>query len=148
LRKAFDFSPKKELVWPDDDNEMSNAELSSALSKMGVLLPALAVVSHEAVALRRRLREANIPARNWLSRKVGGTGGTRLAAVKLTRGLICDGKKHRGIQVAPRCHNLLDEIQAGYRNKEGPDGLEDQPADGDDHACQALESWIWLRGPR
>ena len=33
----------------------------------------------------------------------------------------------------------------GYRNKEGPDGFEDKPEDGNDHACQALESWVWLR---
>jgi len=39
--------------------------------KYGGQLPEIAAVSHEAVALRRRLREADIPARNWMSVKAG-----------------------------------------------------------------------------
>ena len=110
-------------------------------------LPELAVVSHEAVALRERLRQADIPARNWLSKKAGGGNiSTRVEAIKQTRGLICDGKGHRGILVHKRCRHLLDEISAGYKYPEGTRGLNEKPADGNDHACQALESWVWLRG--
>jgi hypothetical protein len=111
----------------------------------GLPLPELAAVSHEAVALQRRLREANIPARNWLSSKAGGGGSTRLAAITLTRSLICDGQGHRAIKVHRRCHHLLDEIRSGYKYPEGKHGLETKPQDGNDHAANALESWIWLR---
>ena len=127
---------------------MSNAELAAALGKRGVKLPELAAVSHEATALRRRLRETDIPARNWLASRVSGRGSTRKAAIALTRELICDGRGHRTLLVHRRCRNLLDEILAGYRNKEGADGFLDEPEDGNDHACQALESWVWLRGRR
>ncbi len=111
--------------------------------------PELAAVSHEAVALQRRLREADIPARNWLAVRAGGrTTSTRGEAIKLTRALFCDGVQYRTLQVHRRCRNLLDEITTGYRNKEGPDGYEDVPDDGNDHACNALESWVWLRARR
>ncbi len=150
LRKSFEtmvrIRPDADLEWPDPDRALGVAALARKLGEMGVPLPQLAAVSHEAVALRRRLREANIPARNWLARKAGGRVGTRAAAIGLTRELICDGQGHRTIQVHKRCRHLLDEIMAGYRNKEGPDGFEDEPEDGNDHACQALESWVWLRG--
>jgi len=111
----------------------------------GLALPELAAVSHEAVALQRRLREANIPARNWLMTKAGGGQSTRLAAITLTRSLICDGQGHRAIRVHRRCRNLLDEIRSGYKYPEGKHGLETKPADGNDHACNALESYVWLR---
>ncbi len=112
-------------------------------------LPELAAVSHEATALRRRLREANIPARNWLSVKAGGGQSTRKQAIQHTRALICDGNGYRALKVHPRCKNLIDEITSGYRNKPDPaGGFKDTPADGNDHACEALESWVWLRGRR
>ena len=109
-------------------------------------LPEIAAISHEATALRRRLREANIPARNWMSVKVGGGGSTRKQAVRKTRALICDGHQYRALRIHPRCRNLIDEITTGYRNK--PDaggGYQDQAEDGNDHACEALEGWVWLR---
>lgn len=114
-------------------------------SDYGLPLPELAAVSHEAVALQRRLREANIPARNWLSVKAGGGGSTRLAAITLTRSLICDGQGHRAIKVHHRCRYLLDEIRSGYKYPEGRHGLQTKPEDGNDHAANALESFIWLR---
>lgn len=108
-------------------------------------VPELAAVSHEAVALQQRLRRANIPARNWLAVKAGGGGSTRLAAITLTRSLICDGKGYRAIKVHRRCRHLLDEIRAGYKYPEGKHGLETKPEDGNDHAANALESYVWLR---
>jgi len=133
-------------TWPDPDGGMSNDALARALLDQGVPIPELAAVSHEAPALRRRLREANIPARNWLSKKVRGGGSTRAAAVTTTRELICDGRQHRPIQVHQRCRNLLDELTMGYKNKLGADGkYMDEPEDGNDHGAQALESWVWLR---
>jgi len=117
-------------------------------ARYGLPTPELAAVSHEAVALQNRLRRANIPARNWLSVKAGGGGSTRLAAITLTRSLICDGKGYRALKVHKRCKKLLDEINAGYKYPEGKHGLDTKPADGNDHACNALESWVWLRARR
>jgi phage terminase large subunit len=109
-------------------------------------LPALAAVSHEAVQLRRRLREANIPARNWLSRRAPGRRSTRKEAIKRTRALICDGNGRRTILVHPRCKNLIREITQDYHYPEALDrNSNEMPADENDHAAQALESWCWLR---
>ncbi len=105
--------------------------------------PRLAVVSHEAVALRARLNQVGIKAVNWLHRKNPESGSTRRAAITLTRSLICDGKQHRAIKIHRRCKHLIDELSMGYRYPEGKHGLEDTPEDGNDHACQALETWVW-----
>jgi hypothetical protein len=112
--------------------------------------PELAAVSHEAPQLRDRLRKANIPARNWLSSKVeGGEGSTRVAAIKATRALIKDGNGQRVIKVNRRCKELISEITQGYRYPEGKrSNPDDRPADGNDHLCEALESWVWLRARR
>jgi len=113
-----------------------------AAEREGRKLPELAAVSHEAVALRRRLREADIVSRNWLADKQGiGKGSVREAAIALTRELVCDGKGHRALLVHKRCRHLLDELRMGYRIDEESG----KPVDESDHACQALESWIWLR---
>lgn len=124
-----------------------NAEWASERTEN--IIPEMAAVSHEAVALRKRLRDADIPARNWLASKGGaGKGSVRVEAIKLTRGLICDGNNYRTILVHKRCKNLLDEISAGYKYEEGRRGLNEKPADGNDHAAQALESWCWMRARR
>lgn len=114
-------------------------------SRYGLRLPEIAAVSHEAVALRDRLRQADITARNWMSNRVAGGKSTRLAAITKTRTLICDGQGHRAIKVHERCRNLIDELRSGYKYPEGKHGLETFPEDGNDHAAQALESWVWLR---
>lgn len=108
-------------------------------------LPELAAVSHEAVALRERLRRANIPARNWMASAVKGEPSTRVAAITLTRSLVCDGQGYRALKIHRRCKHLLDEIMAGWKYPEGKRSLNERPADGNDHACDALTSWIWLR---
>ena len=113
--------------------------------------PELAAVSHEAPALRERLRKADIPARNWLAAKtlVTGERSKRVAAIKRTRELICDGQGHRAIRVHRRCKHLLDELMAGYKYPEGKRGsIDDMPEDGNDHAANAMESWIFLRAQR
>jgi len=113
--------------------------------------PELAAVSHEAPALRERLRKADIPARNWLATKtlVTGERSKRVAAIKRTRELVCDGQGHRAIKVHRRCKHLLDEIMAGYKYPEGKRGsVDDMPEDGNDHACDAMASWVFLRAQR
>jgi hypothetical protein len=59
--------------------------------------------------------------------------------------MICDGKGKRNILVHKRCANLLDELRAGYRYPEGKHGLDTEPLDQNDHAVQALESYVWYR---
>ena len=99
--------------------------------------PELAVVSHEAPALRERFRLADIPARNWLAAKsaLAGERSKRGAAIRMTRGYFCDGQGHRTIKIHRRCTNLLDEIGAGYKYPPGKHGHDVLPEDGNDHAC-------------
>lgn len=123
--------------------EQTITHVRDKVAAHNLLMPRSAVVSHEAVALRRRLREAKIPAYNWMEQKVSGGQSTRLAAITLTRSMICDGKGHRAIKIHRRCQRLLDEIRAGYKYPEGKHGLETHPADGNDHAINALEGYIW-----
>lgn len=149
-RCAAMYAPKlgKEFgqLWPDDDTlkRMDNAELSSHLQAHGVRLPQLAAVAHEAVELRDELRRADITARNWMAFKVAA-GSTRVEAIKRTRELIADGNGYRALMVHKRCRNLLDEIRSGYKYPEGKNKLDEHPADGNDHACEATENWVWLR---
>jgi hypothetical protein len=111
----------------------------------GWSVPEIAAVSHEASQLRDRLRRADIPARNWLASKKGSGHSVRVAAIKKTRALLCDSKGQRVIKINRRCKNLIWEIANGYRYPDGKHGADDAPADGNDHACEALESWVWLR---
>lgn len=108
-------------------------------------LPEMAAVSHEAVALRNRLRHADIPSRNWMRVKAGARTSTRVEAIKVARQLFCDGKGHRTILVHRRCRHLLDEIRMGYKYPEDVRGINERPEDGNDHACEALSAWCWLR---
>jgi len=98
------------------------------------------------VELRANLKIGDMVARNWMS---GATvkGSARAAAIKITRGLICDGKGERVIKIHPRCENLLREIRTQYRYPEG-NTSEEMPVDGNDHAIQALEGWCFLRARR
>lgn len=124
--------------------ETTIEHVKNRAAERGLPLPSKAIVSHEAVALRERITSAEIPAKNWLADKVGGGKSTRLAAITLTRGLMLDGNNYRAIKVHRRCVNLLDEIRSGYKYPEGKHGTEAHPQDGNDHACNALESWVWV----
>ncbi len=123
--------------------EQTIRDIGERIEAHGLERPRLAVVSHEAVALRERLKGAGIQAVNWLRRKNPESGSTRRAAITLTRSLICDGQGHRAIKIHRRCTHLIDELSMGYRYPEGKRGLETDPEDGNDHACQALETWVW-----
>jgi hypothetical protein len=43
-----------------------------------------------------------------------------------------------------RCKNLIWEITEGYRYPEGKHSPDDEPEDGNDHACEALEGLTWM----
>lgn len=124
-----------------EQETITHVEERIALHKLNAVRSA--VVSHEAVVLRRHLRNAKIPAFNWMEQKVAGGQSTRLAAITLTRSMICDGKGYRALKIHRRCKRLLDEISAGYKYPEGKHGLETFPADGNDHAVNSLEGYIW-----
>lgn len=131
--------------------ERTVADIIDRCERNGWPRPELAAVSHEAPALRERLRKADIPARNWLAMKslVAGERSKRIAAIKRTRELICDGQGHRAIKVHRRCKHLLDEIMAGYKYPEGKRAsVDDMPEDGNDHAADSLASWVFLRAQR
>jgi hypothetical protein len=140
------------MTWPEDDwqgaEPMGIEALVRGLAAQRVPLPELAVVSHEAVALRRRLQGANIPARNWLARRAGGRP---LHAGRGDQAYAVADLRWSGLPHAPgasRCRHLLDEIRMGYKYPEGKHGLDEKPEDGNDHACDALTGWCWLRvGP-
>ena len=125
--------------------EQTIADIKATCQRHGLGLPELAAVSHEAVALRSRLRSADIPARNWLAVKAGGGESTRVQAIHLTRALICDGQERRSLFVHRRCKNLLNEIQSGWKYPEDKRGVNEHPVDGNDHACDALTAWVWMR---
>lgn len=125
--------------------ERSIENIKARCEAHGLGLPELAAVSHEAVALRKRLQSANIPARNWMAVRAGGGSSTRVQAIHLTRALICDGQGYRALRVHRRCVHLLDEIRSGWRYPEGRRNINEHPADGNDHACDALTSWVWMR---
>jgi hypothetical protein len=127
--------------------EETIAAIKEKMGLHGLPLPELAAVSHEAVELQRRLREADIVARSWLASK-GGAKSPRAEAINLTRQLICDGKNYRTIKINRRCTNLLNEISSGYKYPEGAKSTTEKPVDGNDHAIQALEGWCWLRARR
>lgn len=124
--------------------ERTIADINEKCKEHGLGLPQRAAVSHEAVALRQRLNSANIAAQNWMANPVKGERSTRVAAITLTRSFVCDGQGHRALIVHKRCRNLLDEILAGWKYPEGKHGVDERPVDGNDHACDALTSWIWM----
>lgn len=88
----------------------------------------------------RRFKQANIPAR----------GGTHIVVegVKVMRGLVCDGQNYRTLKINKRCANTINEITRGYRYPEGAKRDNEKPADGNDHACDALRYWCWMRARR
>ena len=98
-------------------------------------LPALAAVSHEAVALRQRLQNARIPAVNWMANKAGGGESTRLAAITLTRSMICDGQGGE-ISLSMSGARICWTNCARLQYPQGKHGLATEPEDGNDHAAE------------
>jgi hypothetical protein len=106
--------------------------------EMGWPLPELAVGSPEAVELREHFRRADIPARGSSHKVVDG--------IQVVRRLICDGQGYRALKVHTRCRNLIQEMTQDYKYPEvGTRRDDEKPLDGNDHACDALRYWCWLR---
>jgi phage terminase large subunit len=101
-------------------------------------LPEIAVGSHEATQLHKRFRQSDIPSRTALHKIVEG--------IKVVRGLVADGNGYRTLQVNRRCKNLINELTSGYQYPpEGSRRNEEEPLDENNHACDALRMWAWLR---
>lgn len=106
-----------------------------------VPLPEIAIGSSEAKQLQRRFQLANIPARGGTHEVVEG--------IKLMRRLIKDAQGVRTLKVHRRCKNLLREVSSDYQYApEGSRGDDEKPMDGNDHACDALRYWVWMRARR
>jgi PBSX family phage terminase large subunit len=101
------------------------------------MLPEIAIGSPEAKELAGRFRLADVPAR--------GKGHQVVEMVAAVRELVCDGNGYRTLQVNRRCKNLIREMTEGYRYPEGATRDNEKPMDGNDHACEALGNWVWLR---
>lgn len=103
-----------------------------------VKLPEIAIGGSESVQLMRRFREANITAR----------GGTHeiVEGIKIVRRLIRDGNGYRALKVSPLCRTLVSEMTQGYRYPEGSRRDNEKPEDANNHACDALRVWVWMRG--
>ena len=123
--------------------EQTVRDIQEKLNEHKVRLAKQAAVSHEAPQLRARLTSVGIAAHSWLQSRAGN-GSTRVAAIKLLRSLICDAKGQRMIMIHRRCKNLIWEITEGYRYPEGKHSPDDEPEDGADHACEALEGLVWM----
>lgn len=102
-------------------------------------LPEIAIISPEAKELRERLRMADIPAR-------GGDNDV-LNGIEAVRAFICDGNGYRTLKVHRRCKNLIRELTETYLYPDGSNARRnvEKPADGGDHACDALRYWIKTR---
>jgi len=100
--------------------------------------PQIAIAPSEAVELRKRLRIADIPVRKGTHKVIEG--------IKVVRSLILDGNGYRTIKVHRRCKNLINEIMSGYTYPEAGSRSDDEtPLKENDHACDALRYWCWVR---
>lgn len=104
-------------------------------------LPEIAIGSSEAKELQGQFRKADIVARGGTHEVVEG--------LKAVRQHIRDGNGYCALQVAPRCRNLINELTSGYQYPpEGSRRDDEKPLDGNDHACDALRYWVYVRARR
>jgi len=127
---------KYEVV-PAPSPEEAEQRLQAGWSR-STQLPEIAIVSHEAPALHRRFRNANIPARVGVHKIIDG--------IPIVRQLFCDGQGYRAVAVHRRCKNIIEEVTAGYRYApEGSRRDEEEPLDENNHAADAFRTWVWAR---
>jgi hypothetical protein len=126
---------------PADWPGMTLGQSSAWCRSNGVRLPDIAVGSTEANQLMRRFQMADIPARGGTHHVVDG--------IKIVRQLIRDGHGYHALQVHARCRNLIGEFTRGYVYPEGTKARDqEKPADGQDHAADALRYWTFMRSRR
>lgn len=122
-------------AWPWEQDEEKRKKIVEGDQR---LIPEIGIISHEATQLRRRFREADIPARSRNHKIVEG--------IKVVRRLILDGNGVRSLRVHKRCSNLIAEITQGYRYPdEQAKKNNENPEDGNDHTCDAFRMWAFVR---
>ena len=135
----FYFGSKLDDLSDDELKKLSNVD-RTALSETPRRLPAIAVGSPEAKVLHRHFRKVNIPVR---------TRGipTVVEALEPVRRLIKDGNGYRALKVhAKKCKNWIEELTGGYQYPEGSARTSsEKPLDKNNHACDALRDWAWIR---
>ena len=99
--------------------------------------PEIAIGGPESKELAERFRRADIPYRSRPHEIVEG--------IAIVRSLISDGNGYRTLQVNRRCKNLIRELTEGYRYPEGSRRDNEKPLDGNDHSCDSLRYWAFLR---
>lgn len=120
--------------------ESSVNDLVNLCKTRGWPLPEIAVGSPEAKELQARLRMADIPVRCMAHQVVDG--------LAVMRRLIRDGNGYRALQVNRRCRNLIGELTESYVYPEGKHTESEKPADGNDHGCDAVRYWAFMRARR
>jgi phage terminase large subunit len=120
--------------------ERSVQDVKDRCEENGWPLPDIAIGSPEAKELQARFRLGDIPFRFQSHKIVDG--------LAVLRRLIQDGNGYRALKVHSRCRNLLWELTEGYQYPEGTKGLHEKPVDGNDHACDALRYWCYVRARR
>lgn len=109
-------------------------------AEYGLGRPELAIGSPEAKELQEQFRRHGVPFRYRPHKVVDG--------INIVRRLIRDSNGYRTLYVHKRCRNLIWELTEGYQYQEGRQSLLDRPADGNDHACDALRYWAYVRASR
>lgn len=117
--------------------EVCIAETIRRCEQNGWPLPELAVGSPEAKEIQKRFINAGIPVRYRPHQIVEG--------INLVRSLIKDGNGYRTLKVHPRCKNLISELTQGYIYPEQGGRMDEVPLDENNHACDALRMWAWVR---
>lgn len=140
------------LGWPLSDQAVSDFQVQGMGEKLekrqdgrlylkdGWRIPEIAIGGTESKEMKERFRRANIVAR-------GGTHSPITNGIDRMRRYICDDNQRRRLQIHERCSTLISEIEEGYKY---PDGgkVGDTPMDENNHGCDALRYYLWLRGEK
>lgn len=123
-----------------DGNEL-DSEPEEYVERKPKVMPSLCVGSVEAKELQGQFRRANIPYR-------GGTHRPLTAGIDVVRRLFKDDKGVRSLKInGAKCPNTINEITEGYLYPAGSNRAE-QPNDENNHGCDALRYWCWVRARR
>jgi len=121
------------------ERDKLSADERDALRRIPARLPEIAVGSPEAKVLHRHFRRANIPVRTKGIPSV-------VEALEPVRILVKDANDYRALKIHKRCKNLIDEISGGYQYPAGSSKRDsEKPLDENNHACDALRDWCWMR---
>lgn len=101
----------------------------------------ICIGSPEAKEMQLRFKMANIPYR-FMAHRIKDR-------IDIVRRLIKDVSGRRTLKIHKRCQNLINEITDGYKYPTtGSRKDNDNPMDGNDHACDAFGMWAFARARR